>query len=180
MTIARLGAAAGVGVETVRYYQRRGLLACRRAPARCGATGRRTCAGCASSDARRRPASPRGDRRIAGARPHRRPRRVASWPARAWPRSTPALPSSNRHAPRSNASVRAAPPTARAVPDPGGVRRAINSPPRGDAGARFRQGGAMHNPSPISRSSSATMTRRSPVHGEARLTLSRMRTSRAE
>jgi MerR family mercuric resistance operon transcriptional regulator len=27
MTIARLGAAAGVGVETVRYYQRRGLLA---------------------------------------------------------------------------------------------------------------------------------------------------------
>ena len=26
MTIARLGAAAGVGVETVRYYQRRGLL----------------------------------------------------------------------------------------------------------------------------------------------------------
>src|SRR3954464_9870934 len=27
VTIARLGAAAGVGVETVRYYQRRGLLA---------------------------------------------------------------------------------------------------------------------------------------------------------
>lgn len=27
MTIARLAAAAGVGVETVRYYQRRGLLA---------------------------------------------------------------------------------------------------------------------------------------------------------
>src|SRR3954452_21009433 len=27
MTIARLGAAAGVGGETVRYYQRRGLLA---------------------------------------------------------------------------------------------------------------------------------------------------------
>jgi MerR family mercuric resistance operon transcriptional regulator len=27
MTIARLGEAAGVGVETVRYYQRRGLLA---------------------------------------------------------------------------------------------------------------------------------------------------------
>src|SRR3954463_12835726 len=27
MTIARLGAAVGVGVETVRYYQRRGLLA---------------------------------------------------------------------------------------------------------------------------------------------------------
>jgi MerR family mercuric resistance operon transcriptional regulator len=27
MTIARLGSAAGVGVETVRYYQRRGLLA---------------------------------------------------------------------------------------------------------------------------------------------------------
>jgi MerR family mercuric resistance operon transcriptional regulator len=27
MTIARLGAAADVGVETVRYYQRRGLLA---------------------------------------------------------------------------------------------------------------------------------------------------------
>ena len=27
MTIARLGAAAGVGVETIRYYQRRGLLA---------------------------------------------------------------------------------------------------------------------------------------------------------
>ncbi len=27
MTIARLGAAAGVGVETVRYYQRRDLLA---------------------------------------------------------------------------------------------------------------------------------------------------------
>jgi MerR family mercuric resistance operon transcriptional regulator len=26
MTIARLGGAAGVGVETVRYYQRRGLL----------------------------------------------------------------------------------------------------------------------------------------------------------
>jgi MerR family mercuric resistance operon transcriptional regulator len=26
MTISRLGAAAGVGVETVRYYQRRGLL----------------------------------------------------------------------------------------------------------------------------------------------------------
>ena len=26
LTIARLGAAAGVGVETVRYYQRRGLL----------------------------------------------------------------------------------------------------------------------------------------------------------
>ena len=26
ITIARLGAAAGVGVETVRYYQRRGLL----------------------------------------------------------------------------------------------------------------------------------------------------------
>ena len=26
MTIARLAAAAGVGVETVRYYQRRGLL----------------------------------------------------------------------------------------------------------------------------------------------------------
>jgi MerR family transcriptional regulator, mercuric resistance operon regulatory protein len=27
MTIARLGSAAGVGVETVRYYQRRGLIA---------------------------------------------------------------------------------------------------------------------------------------------------------
>ena len=27
LTIARLGSAAGVGVETVRYYQRRGLLA---------------------------------------------------------------------------------------------------------------------------------------------------------
>ena len=27
MSIARLGSAAGVGVETVRYYQRRGLLA---------------------------------------------------------------------------------------------------------------------------------------------------------
>ncbi|MEA3002927.1 MAG: MerR family regulatory protein [Sphingomonadales bacterium] len=26
LTIARLGAAAGVGVETVRYYQRRGRL----------------------------------------------------------------------------------------------------------------------------------------------------------
>jgi MerR family mercuric resistance operon transcriptional regulator len=26
LTIARLGSAAGVGVETVRYYQRRGLL----------------------------------------------------------------------------------------------------------------------------------------------------------
>lgn len=34
MTIARLGAAAGVGVETVRYYQRRGLLA---VPASAGA-----------------------------------------------------------------------------------------------------------------------------------------------
>jgi MerR family mercuric resistance operon transcriptional regulator len=37
MTIARLGAAAGVGVETVRYYQRRGLLA---VPARAGAVRR--------------------------------------------------------------------------------------------------------------------------------------------
>ncbi|HVQ07148.1 MAG TPA: MerR family DNA-binding protein [Allosphingosinicella sp.] len=34
MTIARLGAAAGVGVETVRYYQRRGLIA---VPASAGA-----------------------------------------------------------------------------------------------------------------------------------------------
>jgi MerR family mercuric resistance operon transcriptional regulator len=33
MTIGRLAAAAGVGVETVRYYQRRGLLA---VPARAG------------------------------------------------------------------------------------------------------------------------------------------------
>jgi len=37
MTIARLGAAAGVGVETVRYYQRRGLLA---VPASAGAVRR--------------------------------------------------------------------------------------------------------------------------------------------
>lgn len=37
MTIARLGAAAGVGVETVRYYQRRGLLD---VPARAGAVRR--------------------------------------------------------------------------------------------------------------------------------------------
>lgn len=37
MTIARLGAAAGVGVETVRYYQRRGLLA---VPPRAGAVRR--------------------------------------------------------------------------------------------------------------------------------------------
>lgn len=37
MTIARLGAAAGVGVETVRYYQRRGLLA---VPARAGSVRR--------------------------------------------------------------------------------------------------------------------------------------------
>lgn len=37
MTIARLGAAAGVGVETVRYYQRRGLLS---VPARAGAVRR--------------------------------------------------------------------------------------------------------------------------------------------
>ena len=37
MTIARLGAAAGVGVETVRYYQRRGLLA---VPARAGGVRR--------------------------------------------------------------------------------------------------------------------------------------------
>jgi MerR family mercuric resistance operon transcriptional regulator len=37
MTIARLGAAAGVGVETVRYYQRRGLLP---TPARAGAVRR--------------------------------------------------------------------------------------------------------------------------------------------
>jgi len=37
ITIARLGAAAGVGVETVRYYQRRGLLA---VPASAGAVRR--------------------------------------------------------------------------------------------------------------------------------------------
>ena len=37
MTIARLGAAAGVGVETVRYYQRRGLL---EVPASAGAVRR--------------------------------------------------------------------------------------------------------------------------------------------
>jgi MerR family mercuric resistance operon transcriptional regulator len=37
MTIAKLGAAAGVGVETVRYYQRRGLLA---VPARAGSVRR--------------------------------------------------------------------------------------------------------------------------------------------
>ena len=37
MTIARLGAAACVGVETVRYYQRRGLLA---VPASAGAVRR--------------------------------------------------------------------------------------------------------------------------------------------
>lgn len=37
LTIARLGAAADVGVETVRYYQRRGLLA---VPARAGAVRR--------------------------------------------------------------------------------------------------------------------------------------------
>lgn len=37
MTIARLGAAAGVGVETVRYYQRRGLLG---VPPRAGAVRR--------------------------------------------------------------------------------------------------------------------------------------------
>jgi MerR family mercuric resistance operon transcriptional regulator len=37
MTIARLGAAAGVGVETVRYYQRRGLLS---VPARAGGVRR--------------------------------------------------------------------------------------------------------------------------------------------
>jgi MerR family mercuric resistance operon transcriptional regulator len=36
MTIARLGAAVGVGVETVRYYQRRGLL-----PVPQGGTGAR-------------------------------------------------------------------------------------------------------------------------------------------
>lgn len=36
MTIARLAAAGGVGVETVRYYQRRGLLA---TPARSGGAG---------------------------------------------------------------------------------------------------------------------------------------------
>jgi MerR family mercuric resistance operon transcriptional regulator len=37
LTIARLGAAAGVGVETVRYYQRRGLIA---VPASAGAVRR--------------------------------------------------------------------------------------------------------------------------------------------
>jgi MerR family mercuric resistance operon transcriptional regulator len=37
MTIARLGAAGGVGVETIRYYQRRGLLA---VPASAGAVRR--------------------------------------------------------------------------------------------------------------------------------------------
>jgi MerR family mercuric resistance operon transcriptional regulator len=37
MTIARLGEAAGVGVETVRYYQRRGLIA---VPARAGSVRR--------------------------------------------------------------------------------------------------------------------------------------------
>ena len=37
MTIARLGEAAGVGVETVRYYQRRGLLP---VPASAGAVRR--------------------------------------------------------------------------------------------------------------------------------------------
>jgi MerR family mercuric resistance operon transcriptional regulator len=37
MTIARLAAAAGVGVETVRYYQRRGLLP---VPASAGAVRR--------------------------------------------------------------------------------------------------------------------------------------------
>lgn len=37
LTIARLAAAAGVGVETVRYYQRRGLLA---EPPKTGATRR--------------------------------------------------------------------------------------------------------------------------------------------
>lgn len=37
MTIARLGEAAGVGVETVRYYQRRGLLS---VPASAGAVRR--------------------------------------------------------------------------------------------------------------------------------------------
>jgi MerR family mercuric resistance operon transcriptional regulator len=37
MTIARLAAAGGVGVETVRYYQRRGLLA---EPPRAGAVRR--------------------------------------------------------------------------------------------------------------------------------------------
>lgn len=39
MTIARLAEAGGVGVETVRYYQRRGLLA---EPARPGGTGFRS------------------------------------------------------------------------------------------------------------------------------------------
>ena len=42
MTIARLAAAAGVGVETVRYYQRRGLMA---APERPGGSVRRYDAG---------------------------------------------------------------------------------------------------------------------------------------
>ncbi|MGZ8285511.1 MAG: MerR family DNA-binding protein [Allosphingosinicella sp.] len=37
MTIARLAAAGGVGVETIRYYQRRGLLA---EPARAGSVRR--------------------------------------------------------------------------------------------------------------------------------------------
>lgn len=40
MTISELGRSAGVGVETVRFYQRRGLLADPR-PTRGGVTGRR-------------------------------------------------------------------------------------------------------------------------------------------
>ncbi len=39
MTVATLARAAGVGVETVRYYQRRGLLAKPDRPANGGATG---------------------------------------------------------------------------------------------------------------------------------------------
>jgi len=47
MTIAKLAAAGGVGVETVRYYQRRGLLI---EPARPGGTGFRNYS---ENDARR-------------------------------------------------------------------------------------------------------------------------------
>jgi len=47
MTIAKLAEAAGVGVETVRYYQRRGLLT---EPARPGGTGFRSYS---ASDVRR-------------------------------------------------------------------------------------------------------------------------------
>ena len=125
MTIARLGAAAGVGVETVRYYQRRGLLAGAGQRRRGAALrARATFAGCSSSAAPRRPAS--RWRRSANCWRSTAPTTApgsANWPASASPRSTPASPSSKLPR-RARAPARDLRLGAQgALPDPGGVRR---------------------------------------------------------